>query len=395
MIKRNNAYIILALAFVILIGTGFCKGVLNEKVKLTEKINGEGIGIRDVLDKEALEKAFAYGPFDKSTLINISGYGAKATHMKSYFSGDGIYISDNGYIVHLYPKTSTDYEFEQIVSFKKFCDKNNIKLLYVNEPTKYLNDEPVSEEFGVETFSNRNADKLMKRLREAGVAVVDLRDDLIAEGIDSYDIFYRTDHHWTTRGTLWAMPKIMKGLNEYCGYDIDLSIYDEEKYDMQDINNCWLGEQGRKVGASYVGLDDFTIIAPAFPTSYVFKSKDGSTEGTFEGFINRKRFNPENDIYESGSWHYGYKTRHAVNNDVDKGKVLVLGDSFGKTAEPFMSLAFHETNILVRRTKDEDFDVRKYVLEHGYDTVIIQYGQLMIGAHDQPDSANFLMYKLD
>ncbi len=384
------------MAFVLLLCAGLYKGSSAEYDKLSSRLGDvDKPELSDIIDMESLEKSYASGPWKKEDLIDINGAAAKAIGMKGYFGRDGIYVCDNGYLVNIYPETSTDYEFEQVVSFKKFCDENGINLLYVNEPVKYIDDQSITDEFGLETFSNRNADKLVARLRDAGVPVVDLRENIKSEGLDSYDLFYRTDHHWTTRATLWAVPIIMKGLNDYCGYDIDLSIYDEENYNMTDLKDCWLGEQGRKIGVTYAGLDDFTIITPDFPTSYTFKSKDGNSKGCFKGFMKESRFNTEKSVYDVPSWHYGYRERDCINNNVEEGNVFLLGDSYAATAEPFMTLGVHSMDSKRRRSLPDDFDIRQYILDHGYDTVIIQYAQLMIGAHDNGDSDNAKMFKFD
>lgn len=61
-----------------------------------------------------------------------------------------------------------------------------------------------------------------------------IREKIREDGLDIYDMFYRTDHHWKTWSGLWAAEKIAAGLNELRGYDIDLSLYDESRYTFKD-----------------------------------------------------------------------------------------------------------------------------------------------------------------
>ena len=74
-------------------------------------------------------------------------------------------------------------------------------------------------------------DVFLDRIRGAGVNAIDLRDNIEEENINVSDLFYRTDHHWTTKAGLWASWIIAEGLNDYCGYHIDTSVYDDENYD--------------------------------------------------------------------------------------------------------------------------------------------------------------------
>lgn len=70
------------------------------------------------------------------------------------------------------------------------------------------------------------------------------------DGLDIYDMFYRTDHHWTTRSGLWATGVLAKTLNEKCGYQIDCSRYNESNYSFTEYKDAWLGEQGRVIAES-------------------------------------------------------------------------------------------------------------------------------------------------
>ena len=164
----------------------------------------------------------------------------KDLDVRGYYSGIGLYVTDEQYIVSNYQQTSTDYEFEQLMSLKEDLDERGIELLYVNAPVKYVDDALMTGEFGVKSYSNWNADVFLNRIREAGVKYVDLRERLAVAGMNIYDMFYRTDHHWTTRSGLWAAKEVANALNQACGYHIDLDIYDEEKYEYTEYKSCWL-----------------------------------------------------------------------------------------------------------------------------------------------------------
>lgn len=347
----------------------------------------------DPISMDGIETEFADSFWQKKSLVNLNGAMAKRLHMQGYYSGMGLYITDSGYIVSASPWTSTDYEYGEIMSLKEYLDQKGIHLIYVNEPTKYIDDNLFCDAFGVESYSNRNADLFLRRISESGIHTLDLRDSLVRDGLDIYDMFYRTDHHWTTRSGLWATGKIAEALNAYCGYDIDLAVYDESNYTFKEWENCWLGEQGRKVAASYTGLDDYTEIKPVFATDLAFKQEGGLVQGTFADFINEAVYDLGVDVYSSPSWHYSYSKPDVINNDVDYGKVLVLGDSYEHVVVPFLSLGVSEVDSLILRGYTGS--LREYIEAGDYDTVLICYAQFMIGAHDNPQSANYAMFAFD
>ena len=350
---------------------------------------------QDSFTIDSVENEYSSSLWCREALININGYMAKKLHMRELYSDMGMYIADD-YIISASEQTSTDYEYDQIIRFRDFCETNGINLLYVNEPTKYIDDDIFIKNFGVESFSNRNADRFLERIRKAGINTLDLRDNIRNDGIDVKDLFYRTDHHWTVPAGLWATRIMAQALNDHCNYDIDVTIYDDDRYDFVEWKACWLGEQGRKLAKTYVGLDDYTEVKPVFSTSFTFKNGDGSTfDGGFDNFINESIYNTENDVYDNPSWHYSYARIDCINNNVDKGKVLILGDSYDHVTQPFLSLGVHECDSLILRDYDDSFNLRDFILQNRYDTVIVAYAQFMIGAHDNETSANYRMFRFE
>lgn len=399
MVFENGAKRVTALIFVIFLFVGFLRNDSYMQVQTIADYLGqdiESLGEKDALSIKNMEYDYTANIPKRREWIDLNGRMAKWLKMKNLYSNMGMYITDDLYILSASPYTSTDYEYEQTIEFKKFLDENGIHLLYVNEPTKYMDDSLLQNEFGVETYSNRNMDTFLSRINGAGVHALDLREKIRTEGINISDLFYRTDHHWTAEAALWASEKIAEGLNEHCGYHIDLSIYDEENFSYTEWKACWLGEQGRKVGGAYVGLDDYTEIKPKFPTDYTFKSIKGDYSGTFDDFIDESIYDLEADVYKNRSWHYSYDKIDCVNNNVNYGKILILGDSYEQVTEPFLSLGVHAVDTLVLRDYDPaSFDLRNHILENGYDTVIICYAQFMVGAHDKTSSANYRMFTFE
>ncbi len=331
----------------------------------------------------------------EQVFVDLNGAMAEKLGMKGIYSDLDLYVTDSGYIVKAYPYTSTDYEFEQVLSLKEFLDRNGISFLYVNEPTKYLEDDTLMAEFGAQTYVNDNADRFLERLEGAGVRVLDLRKALIEDGMDIGEMYYKTDHHWNVPTALWGASRIAGALNEDLGYEIDLSLYDPAAFTKRIWEKCWLGEQGRKIGKSYVGLDDYTEMWPTYETSFTFLDDGKVWEGDFMDFINEKVYNTEADVYTTRSWHYSYDDNHVINHKQEKGSVLVIGDSFMAPCEPFLSLGLHETDSICLRNEKDSFDLRSYILDSGCDTVILAYVETMIGSRDDPDNANYMMFDLN
>ncbi len=259
----ENSFIkrLLAIGFILMLGVSFLKSDSYKVAgSLFDYLRQDSNEVEGFTSLSEIETNYNSSLWRGNDLIDLNGLLARQIHMRGYYSNMGMYITDNGYIVSRSEKTTTDYEYEQTVAFRDFLEANGIHLLFVNEMTKYDDDSLFRNSFGVESFSNSNMDLFLSRIREAGVHAIDLRDNAHQEGINISDLFYRTDHHWTTLAGLWASRIMADGLNEYCGYNIDLTIYNQDNYETRTWTSCWLGEQGRKVAATYVGLDDYTEV---------------------------------------------------------------------------------------------------------------------------------------
>lgn len=395
--ETNIVKRIVAALFLVVIFIGFLRNDSYEALEsVSNYLSQKDFDAEGAVSVDNLETNYLAGMNHRIDFINLNGAMARLLNMQGFYSSKGIYITADKYIVSASDYTTTDYEYSETIAFRDFLSQNGINFLYVNEPTKYVDDSLFSTEFGIESYSNRNMDLFLSRIRAEGVNAIDLRDNIKEEELNVRDLFYRTDHHWTVPAGLWATQIMAEGLNAYCGYNIDTTIYNTENYTATEWKNCWLGEQGRLVAETYVGLDDYTELKPNFETSFTFKSGDGATwEGTFDNFVNEAVYNIENDVYENGSWHYSYFRIDCINNNVSDGKVLILCDSYGRITQPFMALGVHEVDSLSLRDYDDSFNLRNYILENGYDTVIVAYAQFMVGAHDDETSSNYRLFTFD
>jgi hypothetical protein len=348
---------------------------------------------------QKISESYDSGIFKQAQWINLNGTMGKVTGNREMFSNKGVLVTDNGYVAGTYSMTTTDYEYDETIMLKEYLDRKGIQLLYVNEPLKYSDDEEMLKQFGRESYGNQNADKYLSRIGEAGIEYLDLREYIESENLDSWALFYRTDHHWTVPAGLWATTKIVDVLNADYGYQIDTTLYEDSNLNYTYVEDCWLGEQGRVIAESYIGLDDYTEIKPTYETDFSWSYWNAEPAGgSFDSLIDESRYYADVDVYSVGSWHYSYCPNginglSLVNNNVPDGRILYLGDSYDQVVVPFLALGVHEVDTLVLRAYDGS--LLDYIEAGDYDTVIIAYAEFMIGAHDNEESANYAMFTFE
>lgn len=282
---------------------------------------------------------------------------------------------------------SADYteEVEKIDKLNKILQKSNTPLLYVQTPLKII--EGFTQlPSSVQDWSTENTDKLLQSLEDKGVDYLDLRQSIIEDGLNLEELFYKTDHHWTTHTAFWAMEQVVEKLeNEYgMVLDIEKNYTDINKYKATEYPNSFLGSQGRRVGRFYTGVDDYTLLTPLFDTNYnveIHKSDSVKTyEGDFEETIIKANLLDENESVYTNRYatYFGgdYPEVRIENRNKAAGhKVLIIKDSFALPFSAFLSTMFAETRLLDLRYYDAD-KLESYIEEYNPDVVLFVYKSL-------------------
>lgn len=282
---------------------------------------------------------------------------------------------------------SADYteEVEKIDKLNKIVQKSNTPLLYVQTPLKII--EGFTQlPSSVQDWSTENTDKLLQALEDKGVDYLDLRQSIIEDGLNLEELFYKTDHHWTTHTAFWAMEQVVEKLeNEYgMVLDIEKNYTDISNYKATEYPNSFLGSQGRRVGRFYTGVDDYTLLTPLFDTNYnveIHKSDSvTSYEGDFEETIIKTNLLDENESVYTNRYaaYFGgdYPEVRIENRNKAAGhKVLIIKDSFALPFSAFLSTMFAETRLLDLRYYDAD-KLESYIEEYNPDVVLFVYKSL-------------------
>ncbi|SCZ81257.1 hypothetical protein [Pseudobutyrivibrio xylanivorans] len=169
--QKNNIKRIFAMFFVFILIIEFIRSNSYLRLQYLFTYLGQDKLTSESVTVDSLENEFSSKIYMKNKYLNLNGAMAGALGMQGFYSDLGIYVTDDNYIVSPSDYTTTDYEYEQTVAFRDFLEENGIQFLYVNEPTKYVDDNLFYKEFGIETYSNRNADKFLNRIREANINV--------------------------------------------------------------------------------------------------------------------------------------------------------------------------------------------------------------------------------
>lgn len=283
---------------------------------------------------------------------------------------NGVVKLNNGYLVLTYPYASEEMlrnKAENLHTLDLRLKERDISLLFAICPytsSKWDPELPI----GVEDYGNTNIDRFMEMVSEYGIEKLDFREEMYADGINQYDIMYRTDHHWTTEAGFYAYTKLSKWIQDKTNCEIDARVMELSNYTQTTYRKWHLGSRGQRTGIYYAGIDDFVLITPDFETLL----SNGTVEGTFNDLVinyapleNREYTSRYTYDYVLGNALGNYKN-YMAENDV---KVLIVTDSFGKAVNPYMILSYGE----VQWCSTMQGVTQAYLDEYDPDVVIVMY----------------------
>ena len=268
--------------------------------------------------------------------------------------------------------------------FAGFCRKRGVPFLYVQLPRK-LDIGNRMLPAGVVDRSNRNADRLLKSAVEAGIKCIDLRADFAATPDDVSRNFYRTDHHWRNDAAFRAAGRLAKEIAARCGVSkVDASrameLLSPDAWVREVRRECFLGSLGRRTGALFAGLDDLVVLRPRFATRMAMDipSENLSLEGTFDETNMRRA---EEALSEARSYTLDAYSALYVggiypqvvheNPEAPLGvRVLLVGDSFARPVEAFLSVTVRRLDVVDPRWTAKGFSLAEHVRQTKPDIVI-------------------------
>lgn len=380
----KNIRIVTVIILLICFGLLSIQNIYNFAVITDNKVMVEDKDLDTVFTD--VENTFREQIKNRNDMVNINGIFQKA--INHHVEGNFEFVSDEYGVMHMMQITN-DYDTKGFVSeikqLKKYTDKKNVPLLYVQAPNREMaNKESAITDFNVD---NETMDEVVAGVKKAGVSVLDIRKKLYEEPHDFAltELFFHTDLHMQTDAEIWMINQVAKYLDDEMKIKIknrdyleDMTYYDKKTYE-------FVGSYSRTYGKYFVKSDMFDIYHPKFETSYTYKM-EGDDNITGPGDFNTIMLNGyENNPYDEYTYwvtnymHFTLPSYTYVNNMQNDVKLLVLTDSIAYRGLAYLSLATNKITILDPRFYG-NIDYTKLALENEeYDAVIVIQGNYLIG----------------
>jgi len=192
---------------------------------------------------------------------------------------------------------------------------------------------------------------ILQVLTDAGVDTTDVLSALVAHS--SENIYYRTDHHWTSLGAYYA----------YCAWrGIEPNV---DEWTQEVLCDDFYGTTWNKVPLPTVPAEEITAWYKHINRSVSYNNGQYETDSIYE----RK--------YLSGSDQYAVflnsnQAQTVIEGSGKSGKLLLIKDSYGNTFSQFPVEDYAEIHVLDLRFFKGD--VVEYARENGITDALVLYG---------------------
>ena len=246
---------------------------------------------------------------------------------------NGVYLGKNGYLMEAFnapSQTQYDATVNAMTSFaQEHSDLKQYALIAPNSVNILKSNLPA---FAPADDQNPWIDKLKDSLTSTGVTFIDIRDTFTDHKAE--DLYYHTDHHWTTLGAYYAY------LQAAAAMGIDTS---SDSYDKAPVSQTFKGTLSAKSGFRSGETDEIDVFLPngdnalSSVVNYVDEQKKSAS------FYDTSKLNTR-DKYALffGGNHAQIKISTPTESN---NTLLVLKDSYANSFIPF--LAQHYRKIIM------------------------------------------------
>lgn len=306
----------------------------------------------------------------KSRLINLN---AAVMEALGRVEVNGIVKLNNGFFIDVYskvPQETIDFNTERLSQFRDYLAERGIPLIICLASYQTNKYKESALPRGYEDYTDSNMDRIVKAFSDAGLNIIDCREEFHNMGYDQDDLEYKTDHHWNSMAAFIGAGLIRERLEKALDFKIDEKINNPDNYNFVTYENVFYGSRSNSAGVGFTGYEDFTLIYPKFKTDFTRLTGE---RGSFMDLFFKEPDNPEsiNGIGATLRYTDEEKTRIFTNNLADDGKrILFHSDSNGWALFPFVALGFKESQF---GYYNYDVIQEDYIEQFNPDAVVILY----------------------
>ena len=273
---------------------------------------------------------------------------------------NNVYFADNDTLITRFDQPAADRVTENLNYVNKFVENVDIPVVFSLIPTQAC----IWADRLPEGAPNASQTDLMAQAQGAvtGATWADVYTPLMEHKDE--DIFYRTDHHWTSLGAYYGYT----GLASALGY----TPVPRTDYPPTVRSTEFYGTVFSSSGVRWVKPDTITTYVPDDGITVVSHTYDNSGNPVeeqralyVESFLSVK---DKYSMFLGGNQSLGVVTN---TNNPDGPKLLIIRDSYADSLVPFLTAHYSEIHLIDPRYYH--LSVKDYVEQNGIDQALVLY----------------------
>ncbi|MGL4362240.1 MAG: DHHW family protein [Cellulosilyticaceae bacterium] len=350
---------LMALSFCLYIGTFFCMQIFGTDITFSELENRKLASSPKFTTETFLsgeygvdfEKYIADQFPGRNTFISLKSSSELFLQKKD---NNGVYVGKDGYLLQKFETPDEELIEKNINYINQFAESFNVYFMLAPTATKVY-------EHRLPRFATPFDEAKFIEYYDEGLNSSVIRVDALsylAQNVEK-DLYYKTDHHWTTLGAYYAYTAFCEA------YNIEPLALDD--FDRIVVSEDFYGTLFSKGNFTFATPDSVEIFEPKnsnpLEVTYVVDEKTTDTLYEFKYLEEKDKYS----IFLDAN-HGQIKIKTSVNNGK---KIAVIKDSYANAMIPFLAQHFEELLIIDLRfigSKMGDF-----LREEGYEDVLMLY----------------------
>lgn len=269
----------------------------------------------------------------------------------------GIYFGKDGYLLQKFSKPDMNILDKNIEGINKLALSNkDITVYFMSIP---LSSEVLKDKLPpfATTYDQMEVVKYGQSKIDKRVKFIDVYETLKSKK-DEY-IYYKTDHHWTTKGAYYAY-------RDFCS-KVGLKPYDSEYFNIEKVTDEFYGTLYSKV--NYSGLKPDYIETYTYKKELKYDVEYMDTETSSSSLYETKHLDSKDkySVFLDGNHALTKISTSAPNNK----KILILKDSYAHCFVPFLTAHYSEIHMVDLRYFN--MNVNDYITQFNIDEVLMLY----------------------
>lgn len=295
----------------------------------------------------------------RNTWVGLNAYTALA---EGNNGASGVYNCKNGYLIN--KPVSTDNNLDKnvgaVVDFAKTIDAPTTVMLIPS--TGYIADD-VLPTFHDKYNDDEDISRISSTLSKEKIGFVDLRERFKSEYKNGSQLYYKTDHHWTTKGAYTGYQELCKALGIT---PIDDSTLKKDSYPdfygtTYSSSGFWLTPPDNIEIWSNPKNSDKNISVKITEGSNV------KTSGSMY-FTDHLKEDDKYPVFIDGN----HALTEITNTNAKNGTILLIKDSFSHSLAPFLAENYSKVVLVDLRYYKES--VSQLVSAYNPEQVVVLYG---------------------